>query len=69
MVCCVIEDDGLVTIVTVAVAVGTKFPRLAVTVPELLLTVPWVVVAELNVKPAGNMSVTTTFVAVEGPLF
>lgn len=61
-------DGMFVTILIVAVAPGAKVPTLAVTVPALLLTVPWEAVAELKVIALGNTSVTTTLVAVDGPL-
>lgn len=49
-----------------AVAASVPMSQVTVAVP---VQVPWVDVAETNVSPAGNGSVTTTLVATEGPLF
>ncbi len=56
-----------VTRVMVAEALGAKVPSTAVAWPPCPLTVPWVVVPERKVTPAGKVSVTLTPVAVDGP--
>ena len=60
-------DVGVTAIVTVAFAPLFKLPRLQVTV-AVPLQVPWLGIAETKVAPAGSVSVTTTPVAVSGPL-
>ncbi len=56
--------------VIVALAPEASDAIVAVTVFAALVTVPPpVAVPEVNVRPAGSGSVTTTLVAVEGPLF
>src|SRR5688572_11402724 len=57
---------------TVALAPGARLPRLQVTVPPPSplaggVQVPWLGVADVNVTPAGRLSVTTTPAAVDGP--
>src|SRR5437660_9496 len=53
--------------VTVALAPLLMAPRLPVTVVPAVVTVPWLGVAETNVTPAGNVSVSVTLVALPGP--
>src|SRR5947209_6544742 len=60
---------GVTTIVTLALLSNARFPRLQATVPLACAQVPWVDVAETNLTPAGNVSVSVTPVAAEGPLF
>ena len=60
--------DGVTTRISMlAVPVFRIPPRLHVTgpIPEQL---PWLGVAEASVTPPGRLSVTTTFVALFGPL-
>lgn len=59
---------ALTVIVTVAFAPLAMLPKLALTMPPALAAVPCVVLTERNVVPAGNVLVTFTPVAVEGPL-
>ena len=61
-------DCGCTTMFTIANEPLGKLPRLQVTV-LLPLHDPWVGVADTNVIPDGRLSVTTTFVAGDGPLF
>jgi hypothetical protein len=61
-------DGAVTTIVIVAVAPTASDPTLQVTVPEAWVQVPWVELAETNVTPGGRVSVTTTAVALFGPL-
>ena len=62
--------DGAVTvIVIVALAPLTSEPTAQVTVPEALVQVPWVELADTNVVPDGRVSTTVTPVALSGPLF
>src|SRR5438309_29244 len=56
------------TMVIVAVAPEASEPMLQVTVPEALVQVPWVELAETNVTPEGRVSVTVVPVAPFGPL-
>ena len=58
---------GTQTMLTVAALPLARVPRLQVTV-VVPLQVPCVGVAETKVTPAGNGSVTVTFVAGEGPV-
>ena len=60
-------EEGVTTIVTIALPPAARLPRLQFTV-AVPLQLPCVVVAETNVTPAGNVSVTLTFVATAGPL-
>ena len=56
--------------VTVAVAPDANDGMLEVTVLDELVTVPLLLaVPDENVTPAGNVSVATILVAVDGPLF
>ena len=59
---------GITTMFTVAEAVFVRFPRLQVTV-VVPMHIPCVGVTGPRVTPAGNVSVTITFVAGDGPLF
>src|SRR5581483_2405249 len=60
-------EFGLATIVMLALVV--TFPMLQVTVPPANEQLPTLVLAEMKVRPAGSVSVTTTPVAGEaGPL-
>src|SRR4051794_26997936 len=59
---------ALAVMETVALAPLLSVPRAQVTV-VVPLHEPCVVVAETYVVPAGNVSLTTTFVAAIGPLF
>lgn len=56
------------TIVMVALAPTFNVPSAPVIVPAALVAVPWLALADTNVKPAGKTSVTVTFVALDGPL-
>ncbi len=60
-------DWGVTLIVTVALAVLASVPSEQVTVPDACEQLPCVVVAELNVTPAGSVSVRVMPVALEGP--
>ena len=51
-----------------ALALRASDPRLHVTVVFPLHEAPWGGVAEIKLVPAGKLSVTTTFVAGDGPL-
>src|SRR5216683_1540043 len=53
---------------TEAVAPFAKVPRLHATIVGLGTQVPWLGVAETNVRPAGSTSVTVTPVELDGPL-
>src|SRR5229473_6172092 len=55
--------------VIVALAPEARLPTEQVTVPEALVQVPWLDVAEPKVTPLGRVSVTVTPVAGDGPLF
>jgi hypothetical protein len=57
-----------VSSVIVAVAPFAIVPMLQL-IGLVALQVPWDGVAETNVRPAGRVSVTTTFVAWAGPAF
>jgi hypothetical protein len=59
---------GLTTILTVAVAPLARFPTLQVTVPPDRVQLPWLGVAETKATLEGNVSVTSTPVASDGPL-
>src|SRR5262245_6945327 len=61
-------DVGVTLIITIALAPTARLPRLQLTV-LVPAQVPWVVVAEPNVTPAGSGSATITLVAAAGPLF
>ena len=56
-------------IVIVALAQEASEPTAQVTVPEALVQVPWVEVAETKPTPEGRVSVTVAPVAASGPLF
>src|SRR5438270_277811 len=59
---------GVVTLmVIVALAPEARLPTEQVTVPEALVQVPWLEVAETKVTPAGRVSVTVTPVAADVP--
>ena len=60
---------GTTAMVTVATEVSASEPRLQETTPPILVHVPWLADAEVNVRLAGSASVTVTLVAVDGPLF
>src|ERR1051326_330076 len=60
-------DCGTTMILITAIALRASEPRLHVTV-AVPLHVPCVGVAEVKLIPTGKLSVTTTFVAGEGPL-
>ena len=60
-------SEGVMIMVTVAVAFGAKLPREQVTMPPLFEHVPTVALAETNVAPAGRGLVNTTSSAVPGP--
>jgi hypothetical protein len=62
------EVLGVTTIVTVAFAPSPMLPRLQVTVPPDSLHVPWLGMAEPKGTPVGSVSVSTTPVAVSGPM-
>ena len=53
------------TIETVAPDEAARVPRVAVTVPELKVQTPWVVVQETKETPAGSVSLAT--IAFDGP--
>src|SRR2546423_591367 len=55
-------------IVMLAVAALAREPTSQVTVPEALVQVPWVELAEVKPTPAGRVSLTVTPVAASGPL-
>src|SRR5437763_915059 len=55
-------------IVIVALAALASEPTSQVTVPEALVQMPWVAVAETKPTPAGRVSLTVTPVASLGPL-
>ena len=59
---------GVPTTVTVAVAPEASVPR-AQEIGAVPLQVPWLGVAEPNVSPAASVSVNTTPVAEDVPLF
>src|SRR5437762_2924261 len=61
-------DCGTTMILMTAIALRASEPRLQVTVVGPL-HIPCVGVAEVKLIPTGKLSVTTTFVAGEGPLF
>src|SRR5947208_390013 len=56
-------------IVIVALAPEASEPTAQVTVPEALVQVPWVEVADVKPTPEGRVSVTVAPVAASGPLF
>src|SRR2546422_11236448 len=56
-------------IVIVALAPEASEPTPQVTVPEALVQVPWVEVADVKPTPEGRVSVTVAPVAASGPLF
>src|SRR5437763_344600 len=56
-------------IVIVAVGAEESEPTAQVTVPEALVQVPWVEVADVKPTPEGRVSVTVAPVAASGPLF
>jgi len=66
----VIEPTAVAVAVreTEAVAPFAKVPRLHATIVGLGTQVPWLGVAETNVRPAGSTSVNVTPVELEGPL-
>src|SRR5436305_1521485 len=55
--------------VMVVLAPDASEPTPQVTVPEALVQVPWVEVAEPKPTPEGSVSVTVAPVAASGPLF
>src|SRR5205807_537152 len=55
--------------VIVALAPDASEPTPQVTVPEALVQVPWVEVADVKPTPEGRVSVTVAPVAASGPLF
>jgi hypothetical protein len=59
---------GVTTIVTLAVPPLGKFPTSQATAPADGMQLPWLGVAETKVTLDGNVSVTVTRVAAEGPL-
>src|SRR5438309_1261278 len=59
--------DVVTLMVIVALAPLARLPTEQVTVPEALVQVPWLEVAETKVTPAGRVSVTVTPVAADGP--
>src|SRR6266436_5054193 len=56
-------------IVILALAPEASEPAAQVTVPEALVQVPWVEVADVKPTPEGRVSVTVAPVAASGPLF
>src|SRR5262245_3655998 len=58
---------GVAVMVTVAVALLVRVPRLHVTTLLVWVNVPCEDVAETNVTPAGSGSVSTTLLEDEGP--
>ena len=58
---------GVTTMVTPTVAALATLPRLHVTVPPAWLQFPCAEDAETKVTPAGNVSLTVTPLAVDGP--
>ena len=58
---------GVTLIEMLAPAALARFPSEQVTVPPDCEQLPWVGVAELNVTPAGSVSVTVIPVALDGP--
>src|SRR5438874_2078001 len=56
-------------IVIVSLAPAASGPTAQVTVPEALVQVPWVEVADVKPTPEGRVSVTVAPVAASGPLF
>src|SRR5438270_8453154 len=56
-------------IVIVALAPDASEPTPEVSVPEALVQVPWVEVADVKPTPEGRVSVTVAPVAASGPLF
>ena len=60
-------EDGTTLMVTLAVPPVATVPSAHVTVPEASEQLPWDGVAEVNVTPPGNVSVTVTPAALEGP--
>src|ERR1041384_5505595 len=61
-------DCGTTTMLMMAIPLRASEPRLHVTV-VVPLHMPCVGVAEVKLMPMGRLSVTTTFVAGDGPLF
>src|SRR5438445_339011 len=55
--------------VIMALAPVASEPTAQVTVPEALVQVPWVEVADVKPTPEGRVSVTVAPVAASGPLF
>ena len=60
---------GVTMMVTVALPPLRMVPKFTVTTPALLLNVPWLGFAETKLVPAGSTFVSTTAVALLGPLF
>src|SRR6266480_7680836 len=56
-------------IVIAALAPEASEPTAQVTVPEALVQVPWVELADVKPTPEGRVSVTVAPVAASGPLF
>ena len=52
---------------TVTVASSARVPRVQSTVLPDLKQLPWVVVAEMNVTPAGRVSLNATPLVSDGP--
>src|ERR1051325_6517596 len=61
--------NGITVIATVATPLLANVPRLQMTVPLLLMQVPWEEDEERKVTLAGKTFVTITLVAIEGPTF
>ena len=60
-------DCGVTLMETLALPAFARVPSEQVTVPPDCEQVPWDGVAELNVTPAGKVSVRVMPVALEGP--
>ena len=65
----VTDEATSTSTVVVAVPPLAMLPSVTVRVSLAKLVVPWLVVAETKVSPAGSVSVTVTPVALDGPLF
>ena len=64
-----VAESTETTTVIVAVPPLAILPSAPVIVPEALVAVPWLAVADTNVTPDGKTSVTVTPVASLGPAF
>lgn len=62
-----VAESTETTTVIVAVPPLARLPNAPVIVPDALVAVPWLAVADTNVTPDGNTSVTVTPVASLGP--